>query len=249
MVKSCCIIFVLCVYLRKNRNLESFQKGSKSRIMYNRNGNTLEINRTTSEPDRKNGVVMDNRDIFITPQESPAHSRTSSMRSHKSNTGNFLGTNTQSTWLDWSRQRRVSFKQRIDSIEKRQKELDSQRVSTPIRKARKESVMFVSAELEDQHIIKDDEECPNGLAGQDKLAQKIAVSAKKVRQIAIDSRHEVKLSMNQWNTLIKFWEHDLFVRCRLAGVLLSFAALILGTISIANDNWFYHESEYPLISS
>ena len=181
-------------------------------------------------------------EVFVTPRESPALSRTSSFRSNTS--GNFLGVNTTSRWLDWSRQRRVSFKQRIDAIEEKQREQDSKRVSTPIRKARNESVMFVSAELEDQHIIKEDDEGSDGAGGHDNLKHKFAVGAKKVRQIAIDSRHEVKLSMNQWNTLMKFWEHDLFVRCRLAGVLLSFMALVFGVISISNDNWIYQQGTH-----
>ena len=68
----------------------------------------------------------------------------------------FLGKNTKSTWLAWSEERRESLKRRQDSIEQRHRELEQNRVPTPVRKARKESVMFVSPELEEQHIIRDE---------------------------------------------------------------------------------------------
>ena len=68
----------------------------------------------------------------------------------------FLGRNTKSTWLAWSEERRESFKRRQYSIEQRQREMEQNRVPTPVRKARKESVMFVSPELEEQHIIRDE---------------------------------------------------------------------------------------------
>ena len=68
----------------------------------------------------------------------------------------FLGRNTKSTWLAWSEERRESFKRRQDSIEQRQREMEQNRVPTPVRKARKESVMFVLPELEEQHIIRDE---------------------------------------------------------------------------------------------
>ena len=68
----------------------------------------------------------------------------------------FLGKNTKSTWLAWSEERRESLKRRQDSIEQHHRELEQNRVPTPVRKARKESVMFVSPELEEQHIIRDE---------------------------------------------------------------------------------------------
>ncbi len=70
--------------------------------------------------------------------------------------GLFLGKTTESTWLKWSEERRESYKRRLDSIEQRQRELEKNRVPTPVRKARKESVMFVSPELEASHIIRDE---------------------------------------------------------------------------------------------
>lgn len=195
-------------------------------------------------------VTMGSRETFVTPRESPAMSRTSSMRSFTSvkqlqppQNSDFLGVNTKSTWMSWSEARRLSFKNRIEELELKQKEHKSQRVSTPVRKARKESVMFVSSDLEYKYIDTDDEDATNQHNGPGEIRRKITVSAKKVRQIAIDSRNEVKLSMAQWNTLVKFWEHDLFVRCRTAGLLCAIGALIFGTISVANNDWFHEKGK------
>ena len=84
------------------------------------------------------------------PNQTPAGSRRGSVQ--------FLGKHTNSTWLNWSRQRHESFKKRLDSIEQKQQDAVKNRVPTPVRKARKESVMFVSPELEKDHLPKDEME-------------------------------------------------------------------------------------------
>lgn len=71
--------------------------------------------------------------------------------------GHFLGKSTQSAWLRWSHERRASFKRKVEFIEQRQNELQRIRTSSPVRKARKESMRFVSPELEDQHMSFNDD--------------------------------------------------------------------------------------------
>ena len=48
---------------------------------------------------------------------------------------------------------------------------------------------------------------------------------------------EVKLSMWQWNSLVAFWEHKIFVRSRYLGTILSILALVLEVIAVLHSNW------------
>jgi len=53
----------------------------------------------------------------------------------------------------------------------------------------------------------------------------------------------VKLSLAQWHALISFWEHKLFVRARYVGMLFGFAAVVVGTVSVANNHWTSFHSQ------
>lgn len=99
---------------------------------------------------------MDARDSRKHPHSAMHHSGNHNHKGNVSRSGsvksgqhNFLGADTQSTWLKWSQDRRNSFKRRLDTIEVKQAEMERNRVSTPIRKARKESVMFMPQEGKD----------------------------------------------------------------------------------------------------
>ncbi len=185
--------------------------------------------------------------------DSPTYGRSRS-NSKTGVKGNFLGINTSSTWLKWSQDRRSSFKRRLDVIELKQKDMEKNRVSTPVRKARKESVMFVSPEMEEQHILKDELE-----EQQQKLHKQFNIQPKPKPKPAggkkmkgnknknVPKEEEVKLSMNQWNVLIAFWEHQLFVRCRHGGTLLSVVALLLGVVSLLNEDWYRQTGEYKYL--
>ena len=174
---------------------------------------------------------------------------TNSLNRKSSVDGYFLGKSTQSTWLKWSEERRESFKRRLDSIEQRQRELEKNRVPTPVRKARKESVMFVSPKLEDQHIIRDEL-----LEQSERIYQQVTVKLppKPPRKGGRNHhvKEEVKISVNQWNTLVAFWEHKIFVKSRYAGLLLSTIAVILGITCLSNSDWYHHEGKlsFPSIS-
>ena len=141
----------------------------------------------------------------------------------------FLGRAAKSAWLKWSQDRRASFKRKLDHLEQKQREAELNRVSTPVRKARKESVMFVSPEMESQHLPSDDPFDTNVYLTEH------AIAPSKKRKIEDD--RDVKLTIAQWNKLIAFWEHDVFVRCRIAAIVVSVLAFIFGLISIVSADW------------
>ena len=53
-----------------------------------------------------------------------------------------------------------------------------------------------------------------------------------------------KFSLSQWNALVAFWEHDVFVRSRYCGLVVSFAALVICVVCLASDDWSNFECEY-----
>ena len=198
---------------------------------------------------RGGGKVMDpkqlglNPDIYAaemgsySPGASPPLSRSNSFLGITNQV--FLGRAAKSAWLKWSQDRRASFKRKLDHLEQRQREAELNRVSTPVRKARKESVMFVSPELEDQHLPSDDPFDTNVY-----LAEHAILPSKKNRKF--EDERDMKLTINQWNKLIAFWEHDVFVRCRIAAIGVSILALIFGLVSIISDDWSRFSGKKPL---
>ena len=165
--------------------------------------------------------------------------RSESQGSLRGGRGNFLGKNMASTWLKWSQERRISFKRRRDEMEERQKELEEQRVSTPVRKARKESIMFVSSELEGNHVPEDED-----LQIHERLQNHMPPSKAKKK----DDKEENKLSTYHWNTLVMFWEHPLFIRCRVGGIILGSIALIITIVSLTNQSWSHYQGKEVFIS-
>ena len=174
--------------------------------------------------------------------ESPSTSRRGSMSDPRS--AGFMGLKATSTWLLWSQARRASFKRRLDNIERRQTDMEKNRVSTPIRKARKESVMFVSQELEDQHVMRDEFE-----EQQEKLHKQYNVESKK-KSIKEESqrmtREMERVAMARWTAMVAFWEQTLFVVCRIFGTFVSLVAIGLGVGSLVNDHWYSIWGEYSL---
>ena len=165
------------------------------------------------------------------PANTPSLSRSNSIQ------GAFLGMHSESAWLKWSQERRTSFKRRMDSIEQRQKEMERTRVSTPVRKARKESVMFVSPEMEGRHIA--DLDLPNT---HPKLVEHFPAMQQR-RRDAMHDPSTVKLTVNQWGNLMAFWEHGLFVRFRYIGVALSFIGFLHGILGIVNPSWSTYQGK------
>jgi hypothetical protein len=222
-------------------------------------------NRAPTNRDPRNGIGNNNRmsgsqaysdsmdatnyndSLNYSPGHTPPLSRSNSSTRRSTL---FLGAHSDSTWLKWSQDRRASFKKRLDNIERRQKDLENNRVTTPVKKARKESLMFVSPELESEHIPRDDDYIELGIGlglppnpDSEQSTTLVPISAKKKKQQECMEPKEVKLTMNQWNTLIAFWEHDCFVRCRYGGLLLCAIALILTVISATSRDWSHDFGE------
>ena len=53
----------------------------------------------------------------------------------------------------------------------------------------------------------------------------------------------VKLTLAQWHALVSFWEHRLFVRARYVGLLFGFAAVVVGSVSVASNHWTSFHSQ------
>lgn len=151
--------------------------------------------------------------------------------------GHFLGKSTQSAWLRWSHERRASFKRKVEFIEQRQNELQRIRTSSPVRKARKESMRFVSPELEDQHMSFNDD--VTTLAHPAFSFEIPPTAAKKPsRKGNNEDKDDARLTLAQWNALVAFWEHGVFVRSRCLGFLLGLIAFCLIISGLSTSHWF-----------
>lgn len=122
--------------------------------------------------------------------------------------------------------------------------MEKNRVSTPVRKARKESVMFVSPELEDQHIL-DDDMAEGTVTKHAYIMSTKSTNRRRAAQpdIRLTMTDLDKLSIAQWNKLAAYWEHETFVRLRYAGIVLCFVAFICGLISIPTEKWVEYKGE------
>ena len=95
--------------------------------------------------------------------------------------------------------------------------------------------MFVSAELEDQHVPEVEmSELHN------KLADHFPGMTMRRRQEELEADKEGKLTEAQWNVLVAFWEHRLFRVGRYVGMLCSVDAFILTAAALGASKW----SEY-----
>ena len=156
----------------------------------------------------------------------------------RANSSSFLGADMRnSNWLKWSQDRRASFKRRLDALEKRQKELEENRVSTPVMKARKESVMFSRKDVTDLEAQED------ALQLDAKLLKYMPASA--IRKRGKTDVNDNKLSMTEWNALVTYWEHGLFVKFRYIGIVLAIVAFVAALVTIASQEWSVFESKYP----
>lgn len=147
----------------------------------------------------------------------------------------FLGRSMQSTWLQWSHARRASFKQKIESIDERQKEEEKNRVTTPVLKARKESLMFVSTDVRQKGSPPPTD--TRLMVCSQLPAEITSRSAARRKLQTTNEKDDVKLTVMQWRALVAFWEHPLFVRSRGGGILLSLVAFACGVFSIVTHDW------------
>lgn len=145
---------------------------------------------------------------------------------------------TQSAWMQWSEARRNSYRRRQKLIEERLAQEERSRTPTPVKKARKESLKFVNV---NPHNMMENMEklSPDNIEEEEerRLQQQAARVRTATRMRQKHDWSEVKHSMNNWNTLVSFWEHPVFVKCRYAGIGIGVLAIICGIISLTNPYW------------
>lgn len=170
-----------------------------------------------------------------------------SNRSHNSKSSGrasnrFLGVNTGSAWTRWSRERRASYRRRIEKLTQEEPVPTTTvvRISTPIKKARQEGLKFMHPDLEARYLSEDDLNELRRHKQQQVHAMRVI---ERNRRNKFRRATEVKLSAEQWHMLQEFWDHALFVRARYMGVLASLVALIFMLVSISSHSWVKH-SEY-----
>ncbi|KAH9519954.1 hypothetical protein Btru_071345 [Bulinus truncatus] len=164
-----------------------------------------------------------------------------SLRSHHSNKSSgpkFLGVTTESAWTKWSRDRRASYRRRLEKMERTEIETNEVvRISTPVKKARQEGLKFVHPDLEARYLSEDD---LNELRRHKQQQVHVMRVIERNRKNKFRMKTEVKLSAEQWHALQVFWEHTLFVRARYLGLVISILALIFMIVSIAKNDWLSH---------
>ena len=123
-------------------------------------------------------------------------------------------------------------------------------MSSPVRKAREESVRLVSRDLEKQHLGYCDENggvpaFPFQIPDEQTPASAAEVTIAnlprartKLKEGADDNR---PLTLADWKALVAFWDHGLFIRTRRLGMMLGFLSIILITVSLSSNHWTYYE--------
>ncbi|CAH1775399.1 unnamed protein product [Owenia fusiformis] len=165
---------------------------------------------------------------------------------HNSSRRNSRAGKMESDWMRWGRDRRDSMKKRNDKLEQHQKQIESKRTPTPVKKARKESLKFVAAgyAINDTDLSIDDdipeiEENPRILQ-RERLMSKASSGLTPVSPIR---PQRYKRATFDPNVLTAFWQHKIFTRGRIVGITLSIIAFITNIISIANHYWLYHTDQ------
>jgi len=173
------------------------------------------------------------------PNTEELQSRTSPTTLQASDTvseGLFLECEPQSAWLKWSHDRRASFKRKIEFMELCQTELDRIRVSSPVRKARQESARFVARQIETTHLASVvDEAFFRHPAFPFTIPPTAATS--KLSSEKSTAVEETKLTLAQWNALVSFWQHKLFIRSRYCGLIFGFLAVVIGASCLVTSHW------------
>ena len=158
----------------------------------------------------------------------------------RSSISRFLGVGTESAWTKWSKDRRASYRRRVERMENaelQEPELDINRVSTPVKKARQEGMKFVHPDLEERYLSADDMNELRRARQQQVHAMRVI---EKNRKKKFPLKAEVKLSEEEWHALQEFWEHRLFLQARLIGMLVSLVAICVLIASIASTSWISH---------
>ncbi|CAG5119285.1 unnamed protein product [Candidula unifasciata] len=166
--------------------------------------------------------------------------RRDSRSSNRSGTSSrFLGVSTGSAWTKWSRERRASYRRRLEKMEQENPKAptDTARISTPIKKARQEGLKFVHPDLEARYLSEDD---INELRRHKQQQVQAMRVIERSRRHKFRLKNELKLTPEQWHLLQEFWNHTFFVRTRFLGIILSFITLIFMIVSITHHSWLKH---------
>ena len=155
----------------------------------------------------------------------------------------FLGRNMDSAWTKWSKDRRASFRRRLELLGKPDPDVP-ERASTPVKKARQEGLKFVHPDLESKYISEEDINYIQRHRQQRLQTVKvIEKSSKKTRfPTQQDMHHMRRLTVHELSVLSRFWEHRLFIRSRYLSILFSAITTMLLIISICSSQWITYPS-------
>ncbi|XP_074655129.1 uncharacterized protein LOC141908815 isoform X2 [Tubulanus polymorphus] len=141
----------------------------------------------------------------------------------------FLGVRTASQWVQWSQQRRASFRRRLEAMEQKEKDAEKNRVPTPIKKARKECKPFQYTHGLDES---DDD---------DEVAHRPPAKSKKKKKHQEPPKKKVKITEAQYRIIYQYWLHKNFVRLRIFGIICGFVAFVIGVVNLTSTVWIkYH---------
>jgi hypothetical protein len=147
----------------------------------------------------------------------------------------FLGVNKETAWTRWSRDRRASYRRRIEMLENQDTTTELARVSTPVRKGRQEGLKFVHPDLEGKLLSEDD---LNELRRhKQQKYHAIRVIEKTGRKSKFRLKTEVHLTAEQLQVISEYWEHPAFVRGRIMGLFLMVVVFIIMVVSITDGHW------------
>ncbi|XP_060574753.1 uncharacterized protein LOC132732356 [Ruditapes philippinarum] len=178
------------------------------------------------------------------------HKRSSSIKS-RSSQGSFRSrsgstrrskrflTQCESQWMKWGRERRQSFRRRMEQLEK-PPEPEIPRASTPVKKARQEGLMFVHPDLGSKYISEDD---INYIKRHKQERLKTCKLIEKSKTKLHHEAHDInRLTPDELMTLSRFWEHRVFVRTRYVSILLSLVTTVIYILSICSTQWVTYPS-------
>ena len=178
------------------------------------------------------------------------HKRSSSTKS-RSSQGSFRSrsgstrrskrflTQSESQWMKWGRERRQSFRRRMEQLEK-PPEPEIPRASTPVKKARQEGLMFVHPDLGSKYISEDD---INYIKRHKQERLKTCKLIEKSKTKLHHETHDInRLTPDELMTLSRFWEHRVFVRTRYVSILLSLVTTVIYVLSICSTQWVTYPS-------
>lgn len=192
----------------------------------------------TSSPDSQ-GLNLATIDKEWERRGSKSSNRSHNSKSSGKGSNRFLGVSTGSAWTRWSRDRRASYRRRIEKLEREEPAPTSNvvRISTPVKKARQEGLKFVHPDLEARYLSEDDLNELRRHKQQQVHAMRVI---ERNRRNKFRLKTEVKLNADQWHMLQEFWDHAFFVRARYLGLLVSVIAFVLMVVSITSHSWVKH---------